>query len=231
MTRILVITHPGGGTSGVFAQAAQSGGQLLDEWSPAGGGPPRRGLHEYDALVVLGGDQNVCDRDRLNYLEEELDVIARWLDGGRPLLGVCLGAQLLAHAAGGEVVRGDAPELGWCDVMLTDAGHADPVLGFGPQPLPAFQWHSCVARPPQGAALLARSEACLQAFRVGAAWGVQFHPEVTREIVDGWIEETRAGDAADGGDPQAAFGDLSATLAPWMAYGRELFARWAAQVR
>ena len=106
------------------------------------------------------------------------------------------------------------------------------MLGFGPQPLRAFQWHSYVARPPQGAALLARSEACLQAFRVGAAWGVQYHPEVTREIVDGWIEETRAtASDEDGRDPEAAFGDLSATLEPWMAYGRELFARWAAQVR
>lgn len=229
MTRVLVITHPGGGTSGVFAQAARAGGPALEEWSPAGGGAPPRGLHEYAALVVLGGDQNVCERDRHPYLEEELDVIAHWLDGGRPLLGVCLGAQLLAHAAGGEVVRADTPELGWYDVTLTDEGDGDPVLGFGPQPLRAFQWHGYVARPPRGAALLAHSAACLQAFRVGSAWGVQYHPEVTREIVDGWIEETRAsGD--DERDPRAAFGDLSAELAPWMAYGRELFARWAGQV-
>jgi GMP synthase (glutamine-hydrolysing) len=229
MTRVLVVTHPGGGTSGVFAQAAAAGGQRLEEWSPAGGGSPAHALEDYDALVVLGGDQNVCERDRLPYLEEELDLIARWLDGGRPLLGVCLGAQLLAHAAGGAVVRAEEPELGWYDVTLTAAGHEDPVLGFGPQPLRAFQWHSYVARPPDGASLLARSDGCLQAFRSGAAWGVQYHPEVTREIVDEWIDETRAD--GDGPDPAAAFGDLSATLAPWTAYGRELFARWAAQAR
>ena len=228
MSRILAITHPGGGTCGVFAQAAREGGHLLEEWSPAGGTAPPRPLPEYDALVVLGGDQNVCELDRYPYLETELKLIADWIAGGRPLLGVCLGAQLLAQAAGGAVVRAPEPELGWYDTALSEAGRDDPVLGFAGPVVSTFQWHDYVAQPPPGAAVLARSAGCLQAFRIGRAWGVQFHPEVTRAIVDGWIEETRAS-AGGGPDAAAAFGDLSARLPPWERYGRELFARFAAQ--
>ena len=99
------------------------------------------------------------------------------------------------------------------------------MLGFGCPTFSALQWHSYEALPPQGAALLARSAGSLQAFRIGEAWGVQFHPEVTAEIVEGWIEESReAGDAK----PGEVFADLSPRLEPWMAYGRELFARFAA---
>lgn len=231
MSRILVITHPGGGTSGVFAESAQQNGHELEEWSPAAGGEPARPLSGYDALVVLGGDQNVCELGRFPYLESEIELIAGWLDGGRPLLGVCLGAQLLAQAAGGEVVRGPQPELGWHDVTLTEDGLADPLLGFGSQPLSTFQWHDYVAQPPANAVLLAQSAICLQAFRVGSAWGVQYHPEVTHAIVEGWIDDTHeaAGRDEPARDPALAFGDLSVRLAPWMAYGRELFARFAAQ--
>ncbi len=231
MARILVLTHPAGGTSGVFDEAARSDGHVLEEWSPATSAEPPRGLAAYDALIVLGGDQNVCERDRFPYLDRELSLIAAWLDGGRPLLGVCLGAQLLAQAAGGEVVRAPSPEVGWYDVSLTESGRADPVIGFGPPRFSAFQWHDYVAQPPSGAALLAHSEGCLQAFRIGCAWGVQYHPEVTRAIVAGWIDDTRGKAGGDSPDRDAAlaFGDLSTRLAPWMAYGRELMHRFAAQ--
>lgn len=225
MARILAITHPGGGTSGVFAQSAREHGHAIEEWSPALAPDPPRPRSDYAALVVLGGDQNTCERDRYPYLTAELEFMGEWLAGGRPLLGVCLGAQLLAEAAGGDVVRASEPELGWYEVSLTSAGCEDPLVGFGSPCFDAFQWHSYFARPPAGAAELARSAAGLQAFRLGSAWGVQFHPEVTRAIVEGWIEDSRSGGDAE---PGAAFGDLSGRLEPWMAYGRELFARFAA---
>lgn len=225
MGRILAITHPGGGTSGVFADAALEHGDTIDEWSPALEPDAARALDDYRSLVVLGGDQNVCELERYPYLSVEIELIGEWLASGRPLLGVCLGAQLLAHVAGGDVVAAHEPELGWYDVELTAEGRADPVLGFGAARFSSLQWHSYAAQPPACAAVLARNDACVQAFRIGSAWGVQYHPEVTTAIIDGWIADART---SGEGDPVPAFGDLSARLSPWMAYGRELFARFAA---
>ena len=225
MAGVLAILHPGGGFPGVFAQAAAQAGHEIEEWTPAIAPGPPRPPAEYDALLVLGGEQNVCEQDRYPYLTEEIAFIRDWLGGGRPLFGVCLGAQLLAEATGGSVIRSEPPELGWYDVDLSADGERDAVLGFGSPTFSALQWHSYEALPPQGAALLARSAGSLQAFRIGNAWGVQFHPEVTAEIVEGWIEESReAGDVT----PAEVFADLSPRLEPWMAYGRELFARFAA---
>jgi GMP synthase-like glutamine amidotransferase len=226
MARVLTIAHPGGGDSGVFAEAAAAERHEIEEWTPALSPAPPRAPGEYDALVVLGGEQNVCEQDVYPYLVSELEFISAWIEGERPLLGVCLGAQLLAEAAGGTVVRSAPRELGWYDVELTAAGSDDSVLGFGAPRFSAFEWHDYEAQPPPGATALARSATSLQAFRLGSAWGVQFHPEVTREIVEEWIAESR-----DGGDdaPAGAFADLSSRLQPWMAYGRELFSRFAAQ--
>jgi GMP synthase (glutamine-hydrolysing) len=226
MARVLAIAHPGGGHSGVFAESAAANDHAIEEWTPALEPEPPRAAGEYDALVVLGGEQNVCEQDRFPYLTAEIAFIRGWLMGGRPLLGVCLGAQLLAEASGGSVARSEPRELGWYDVELTDTGRADPVLGFGAPRFSAFEWHSFEACPPDGSDELARSPTALQAFRLGSAWGVQYHPEVNESIVEGWIAESR-----DDGDhvPAEAFADLSETLQPWKAYGRELFARFAAQ--
>lgn len=230
MARILAITHPDGGTAGVFADAARDTGHDLHEWSVAAGGRPPAELGAYAGLVVLGGGQNVAERDRFPYLAGELELIADWHAGGRPLLGVCLGAQLLAHATGGDVVRVPRPEIGWFDVERLPAGDEDPLLGFGDGVVRAYQWHSYGVAPPPGAVELARSEVCVQAFRVGGSWGVQFHPEVTGAIVDGWIDDWRADDdaVAMGFDPARARAEAARELPVWSDYGRALFGRFCA---
>ena len=230
--RVLAITHPDGGTAGVFHGAAQAAGVALEEWSPAGGGAPQRALADYAGLVVLGGGQNVSERDRFPYLDDELALIRTWLNSARPLLGVCLGAQLLAEAAGGAVVRCPQPEIGWFAVERTAAGDEDPVLGFGARVRSSYQWHSYAALPPPGATVLARSRACVQAFRLDDAWGVQFHPEVTPAIVEGWIADwsSDADAVAAGFDPAEARAEAASGLLSWMAYGNELFARFLGRV-
>ncbi len=233
MARILAITHPGGGTSGVFAHAAAQSGHALEEWSIAGGGSPPAPLDRYDGLVVLGGGQNVVERDRLTYLDAELGVIADWHAGGRPLLGVCLGAQLLAQATGGSVVRVARAEIGWFDVERLPAGDDDALLGFGERLIRSYQWHSYAVEPPPGAVGLARSDACLQAFRLGHSWGVQFHPEVTAGIVSEWIDDWRADpDAvAQDFDPARARAEAAIELPSWADYGRTLFTRFCGLLR
>jgi GMP synthase (glutamine-hydrolysing) len=228
MTRILAITHPGGGTSGVFAAGAAAAGAAIEEWTPAHAPEPPAPLGAYDGLLVLGGDQNVCEQDRYPYLAGEIELLRGWLASGRPAFGVCLGAQLIAQATGGSVVRAPEREFGWLEVELTAAGAADPVTGFGERRFTAFQWHSYAVEPPPEAVALAHSPVCLQAFRLGESWGVQFHPEVDELILEDWIADLLLGD--DPGreaDAAAIRAGMPAQLERWNAYGRELFERFA----
>ena len=230
MTRILSICHPGGGTSGVFHTGAADAGCVIEEWTPAERPQPPRPLGDYAALIVLGGDQNVCEQDRFPYLTDELALLRDWLPGGRPVLGVCLGAQLLAQAAGGQVVRAGSRELGWLDVELLPAAAEDPLLGFAPQHVTALQWHSYAVDPPPGATVLASSRVCPQAFRLGDAWGVQFHPEVDASILRGWLGDLDPGVRAQAADAAVLEAGVARHMDSWNAFGRELLRRFAARL-
>ena len=115
------------------------------------------------------------------------------VDDGVPVLGVCLGGQLLAKALGAQVSRVPAPEVGWYELERLPEASGDPIFGTLPDRFPSLQWHNYHFVLPAGAVPLARSSACLQGYRFGeAAWGMQFHPEVTRSIVQLWIDLSRA---------------------------------------
>jgi GMP synthase-like glutamine amidotransferase len=144
-------------------------------------------LDPFAGLVVLGGaahpDGTGADEAALA-LERNLirDALAREL----PVLGICLGGQLVAQAAGGSAGPAPVAELGWYDVEVSAAGRADELLGGMPERFPAFQWHYYRVQPPAGAQVLARNENAVQAFRVGSAWGLQFHIEATAELIAEW---------------------------------------------
>ena len=146
-------------------------------------------IDRYNGLIVLGGPMNVEEQARRVHLRTELKVIERALHQGKPVLGICLGAQLLAHALGAVVVRHREPEIGWYDLETTVAGQADTVLrGFGPR-VPVFQWHSRTFAIPHGAVHLASTATCVnQAFRyAGNAYGFQFHLEVDQALIERWV--------------------------------------------
>ncbi len=153
-------------------------------------GEPIPSLACYDALLVMGGPMDTWHEDRYPWLAAEKRAIAEAVLGlGMPTLGVCLGAQLLAEALGGEVAPMAAPEVGVLDVEVTAEGRRDPLLrGLGPA-LKCLQWHSSeVVRLPPGARVLARSPACaVQAFAATrSAYGIQFHVEQTLGTVPEW---------------------------------------------
>ncbi|MFV0369819.1 MAG: type 1 glutamine amidotransferase [Hyphomicrobiaceae bacterium] len=147
-------------------------------------------LEGFDAMIVMGGPQDVWEEDRYAWLKPEKQAIAHFVrDLKRPYLGICLGHQLLADALGGKVALSDKPEVGLLEVKRTSAGAADPLLGSLSDPIGVLQWHGAeVVTPPQGAEVLAHSPACaVQAFRYGEfAYGLQFHVEATRDTVADW---------------------------------------------
>jgi GMP synthase (glutamine-hydrolysing) len=159
-------------------------------------GEPLPQQEELHGLVVMGGPMGVSDTDSHPYLADELELLANAVAADRPVLGVCLGAQLLAAALGGTVYRGAQLEIGPGTVTLSAAGRSDPVLGAaGRAELPVVHWHQDTFELPADAVRLAGSDLYPnQAFRVGArAYGLQFHVEVDRALAEGWREHLPAG--------------------------------------
>ncbi len=184
--RVLALIHHEVAGSGVFADEVRRRGHRLDEWLPAAGPLPRP-LTEYGAVMAFGGGMQADQEDRYPWLQTALDLLGETLARGLPTLGVCLGAQMLARAAGGAVGPSPEAEWGWRAVELTRDGTEDPLFAGLPRTFDVFQWHSYAFELAPGAVSLARNPVCLQSFRVGpCAWGVQWHPEVTGETVLLW---------------------------------------------
>jgi GMP synthase-like glutamine amidotransferase len=227
--RVLAIVNQRDAGPGVFAEAAVSAGHELIEWTPSDDPPPVP--DSWGAAIVLGGAMNVDQEDEHPWLREEKEFLSDLLDRGSPLLGVCLGAQLLAEAAGGAAGRAERPEIGWHEVELTGGTEHDPVIGGLPERFEAFQWHSYEATPPDEAVSLARSPVCVQAYRAGErAWGVQFHAEVTQDTVSAWLADYRKDmDAVRLGlDPPALRAETRERIGRWNELGRGLCARFLA---
>ena len=147
-------------------------------------------VRRYDGLVVLGGPMNVDQADRLPHLRHEMEAIRAAVDGGRPVLGICLGAQLLAAAMGGVVHPNEVPEIGWYRLHTRPGAHEDRLFRHFEQHAPfVFQWHAYTFAPPPGAVPLAWTRNCRnQAYRLGDhAWGLQFHLEADAALIERWL--------------------------------------------
>ena len=189
--QILSLVHEDDARSGVFAAAIEAAGARLEEASYAFGPPPSRDPSEFDAVIVLGGAMHVDQADRHPWLDRERELIGELISDGVPLLGVCLGSQLVAQVAGAGVgPLAGGLEIGWHEVELDAAAEGDPVIGALPRRFSAFEWHEYGVLDAGGRIEpLAANGAGLQAFRVdgAAAWGIQFHAEVDGPIVEGWL--------------------------------------------
>ncbi len=158
---------------------------------------------DYDGVVALGGPMGVCDIGSSPLLHDSLCLLEDALRRGAPILGVCLGSQLLSHALGSRVFpgseRGLPPEVGFYPVCLTEAGRADPASALYDDSAPVLFWHRDTHDLPAGAVLLAASDSYpLAAFRWGRwAYGFQFHLEITMEWLPRWVEQSPlAGESA-----------------------------------
>jgi GMP synthase (glutamine-hydrolysing) len=191
--KILAVIHGENVRAGVFADAISERGDELEEWSLAWGTPPPRPLDDYSAVLVFGGAMHADHDEHHPWLREENFLLQRLLGLQVPMLGVCLGAQLIAKAAHADVGPSSQPEIGWHSIELTEEARDDPVFGALPQRFEAFQWHYYTYAVPAGGVELARSDVCTQAFRLGdRAWGIQFHAEVTEDQIEQWADEDEA---------------------------------------
>jgi GMP synthase-like glutamine amidotransferase len=217
---ILAVIHGSNVRSAIFGDEVAERGHRLEEWSLGWGEAPPRPIDDYDAVLVFGGAMHADQDDRHPWLREENLFIQRLLDRHVPLLGICLGAQLVAKAAHADVRPAPQPEIGWRDVELTDAAADDPLLGSFPSRFSAFQWHYYTYDVPGGAVELATSPVCSQAFRLGErAWAIQFHAEVTRDQVREWINEAPE---EVPGSPEQLLAETDDRIGEWNRLGRSL---------
>jgi GMP synthase (glutamine-hydrolysing) len=227
--RVLSIVHQRDAGPGVFAEAIKAHGVEHDEWLIAEDEIPPAQPYGYDAVMTFGGAMDVDQEDGHAWLRPEKELLAELLYRETPLLGVCLGSQLLAEAAGAQPERLAAPEIGWHEIGVSLEAADDPLLAPLAPRFTAFQWHSYATPLPPGATLLAESAACLQAYRIGeAAWGIQFHAEVTGEDAEHWTADYRSDPDAVriGLDPDALRKDTRAAIASWNELGRALCGRF-----
>jgi len=153
------------------------------------GGDPLPKLDPLNLIILLGGPMNVYEEDRYPFLKDEDLFIKETIQRGKFILGICLGAQLIAKALGAKVFKAPAKEIGWFDVSLTRIGLQDPLFSDLPKTFPVFQWHEDTFEIPRSAKLIATSSSVPhQAFRyANNAYGLQFHLEVTEEMIQEWM--------------------------------------------
>src|SRR6476661_6701447 len=184
--RALVLQHIACEPPGVYEDVLVERGVGIDRVELDEGErlPDWRG---YELIVAMGGPMSVNDEQEHPWLVDEKRLIREAVAAGVGYWGACLGVQLLASSLGARVYAGETPEVGVLPVTLTDEGAADPVLEGLPRELPTLQWHGDTFDLPDGAVRLAGSPAYPnQAFRIGNAYGVQFHLEVSREMAREW---------------------------------------------
>lgn len=178
-------------------------------------------LESHNGLIIMGGPMSA--NDNLRGLRDELRLIEKSLADEVPMLGICLGSQLIAKALGARVFSNAELEIGWEPVWLTDEGKNDAVMGGVESPEMFFHWHGETFDLPQGAEWLAYSEKCKhQAFRYGRkVYGIQFHPEITAEMIVDWCEQP-----VNCGDVATLVGPIDAHLHDPRAVAKGMLESW-----
>jgi GMP synthase-like glutamine amidotransferase len=189
--RVLVVQNFDGTGLGQVETALDEAGAEIETVCAQQGDALPIGIDGFDALVVLGGGQNALADDLSPWLPQLCGLMRAFADADRSVLGICLGSQLLARAYGAENIIGGATEFGWRHIELTEDGEADPVFAGLPSSFPIFEWHDDTFVLPRGAVRLAGNlDVHNQAFRIRrAAYGIQFHFEADRKLVERWNAE------------------------------------------
>jgi GMP synthase (glutamine-hydrolysing) len=184
--RVLIVRHVPWERSHRLGQVLAQRFELIERCPIEGHELPP--VEAVDAAVFMGGPMGADEDREFPALAAEREWIREAVERHLPTLGICLGAQLLARALGGQVHRGERPEICWAPIVVHEP--KDPLLGPLAAETVVLHWHSDVFDLPEGALSLASSEQTRhQAFRFGRSWGLLFHPEADRELVASWLAE------------------------------------------
>ncbi|MFB3918908.1 MAG: type 1 glutamine amidotransferase [Candidatus Velamenicoccus archaeovorus] len=195
MKKILIIKHidnEGPGTLGTYLSENKIGYDVVDVWKDNGAGLCPLDLSDIGGVVIMGGPMNVYEEEKYPFLTMERYLIRELVMQKIPVLGICLGAQLVAVSLGGRVKKSPAREIGWYGLDLTGAAKDDPLMKNFDVRTKVFQWHEDTFELPAGGVLLAQGNGIHQAFSFqDAAWGFQFHVEVDGSMLSSWFRDDR----------------------------------------
>ncbi len=233
MAKIWVLQHHPAENLGAIAQALEAAALAWQYVRVFDGHPVPKDMKGAGWLIVMGGPESVYQLDRFPYLRDEIALIESALAAGRPVLGVCLGSQLLAAALGANVRRAAHREIGWYPVRMQAAANSDRLMRGLPAEFVAAHWHSDVFDLPAGAVALASSELTeVQAFRHGTnAWGLLFHAEMTERIIAALVSEFGEGLRRAGIDGDAILAEAPRHLPHLRRLAETVFGRWAAAIQ
>ncbi len=191
MKSILAITHAAQEGLGTIAHFLRNEEIPVDILYTHAGDKVPLSIEKYSGLIVMGGGMNVDETDKFPFLKQECLLIQNAIASKRPVLGICLGAQLIAKSLGAKVYQGNVKEVGWLPIHLTDDGRRDPAISAFSDALAntVFHWHGDTFPLPEKATLLASSDLYpTQAFSYGnLIYGLQFHFEITQDMVNKWV--------------------------------------------
>lgn len=219
---------------GSLEEVIRAVGMPCDYHEAATEQPLRSDLHRYSHVVVLGGNMAAYDEERHPFLRQEMRIIEQALARGLPVLGICLGAQLLARIHGARVYRGlGGPELTWHPISMTEEGRSEPLLQAFPQEGVVFQWHYDTFDLPRDAVRLAKSSTYEnQAFRIGGkVWAFQFHLEADPALVRSWLRTYAREAGASVADVERARQATELYMAAHVARAREFMHGFLGLVR
>jgi GMP synthase (glutamine-hydrolysing) len=235
--RILFLVNDVTSPPGVLLEEAQGRGAECDvRVIHYGFGDPKTPLDAvpemasaHDGLVIMGGPMGVYEAARYPFIEETRALIRRFHAGAKPVMGVCLGGQLVASAFGADVRKMEGPdEFGFLPQTWLPGAAADALLSDAEPGIGLMQWHRDMFDFPRGAVPLSTRETCPnQSFRVGATtWGFQFHLEMTRTTLDGWLPERGRLEQVSAEAIAERIGPIDAKLAAQQRFTRRVMQRW-----
>jgi GMP synthase (glutamine-hydrolysing) len=225
---VIVLQHAASENLGTIEDALTACGVAFEYVRSFEGQPVPSGVDGASGLIVMGGPMGVYETDKFPFLRQEMNLMEAFLKAERPILGVCLGSQLLAAVLGAPVKKGRAKEIGWFPVRLAPASAADALWKDQPSPIVAYHWHGDIFDLPKGAVALASSDITpLQSYRFGdRAYGILFHLEVTETHIRKMLDEFAGEIRQEKLSASEILKKSEAFLPPLQKVGASVFGRW-----